>query len=362
LSEDSQPVALALNDRAGVTRAKSILSMGSSRYWQLRAQPGEYTVVPAFDAHYVTPKSKVAVSSFGRREYLLVARRNQTGHDPIPFADERIHVLIAAIGLEQEKLAKLTMLSVLESCKRPVKFWFIERFLSPGFKGGLTKWSEKYKFEWKLTDYEWPTWLIEPPNNKEVLALTRLMFIDAMVPFGVQKLILLEPGHLVRSDLAELLDLDLGESMYGFIPLSEINQALSEHFFWKKGFWKDILKGKPYLTSSLGVVDLDSYRKKAGGEMMRIIYQQVIANRFSAENMSAHLPNFAQMGMDIHPLSGDWGWCSTWDLESRLNKAKSIDLCEDVVNGTDRIEKVRMMVPEWSVFEKKAKDMVDETV
>jgi len=48
--------------------------------------------------------------------------------------DDTIHVFSVASGHLYERFLKIMMLSVLKNTKSPVKFWFLENYLSPKFK------------------------------------------------------------------------------------------------------------------------------------------------------------------------------------------------------------------------------------
>ena len=63
-------------------------------------------------------------------------------------------------------------------------------------------------------------------------------------------------SQIVRSDLKELRDLDLGGAPYGYTPFCDSNADMEGFRFWKSGYWKNHLAGKPYHISALYVVDL----------------------------------------------------------------------------------------------------------
>ena len=42
--------------------------------------------------------------------------------------------------------------------------------------------------------------------------------------------------------------------------------------FWRQGFWKNHLQGKPYHISALYVVDLARFRRTSAGDQLRVMY------------------------------------------------------------------------------------------
>ncbi len=47
---------------------------------------------------------------------------------------------------------------------------------------------------------------------------------------------------------------------FGFTPFCDNNKDMEGFRFWKQGFWKEHLRGKPYHISALFVVDLARFR------------------------------------------------------------------------------------------------------
>jgi UDP-glucose:glycoprotein glucosyltransferase len=47
---------------------------------------------------------------------------------------------------------------------------------------------------------------------------------------------------------------------YGYTPFCDNNKDMDGFRFWRTGFWKDHLRGKPYHISALYVIDLARFR------------------------------------------------------------------------------------------------------
>lgn len=61
--------------------------------------------------------------------------------------------------------------------------------------------------------------------------------------------------------------------------------------FWKQGYWKQHLNGRPYHISALYVVDLVRFRQVAAGDRLREQYQALSADPNSLSNLDQDLPN-----------------------------------------------------------------------
>jgi UDP-glucose:glycoprotein glucosyltransferase len=65
--------------------------------------------------------------------------------------------------------------------------------------------------------------------------------------------------------MQELVDLDLHDHVYGYPPMGDDRHEMEGFRFWKTGYWKDALRGRPYHISALYVVDLRRFRQLATG-------------------------------------------------------------------------------------------------
>lgn len=62
----------------------------------------------------------------------------------------------------------------------------------------------------------------------------------------LRKVIFVDADQIVRADMKELVDLDLHGAPYGYTPMGDDNTDMEGFRFWKTGYWKDFLQGKPY--------------------------------------------------------------------------------------------------------------------
>lgn len=59
-------------------------------------------------------------------------------------------------------------------------------------------------------------------------------------------MIYVDADQIVRTDLMELMELDLGGAPYGFTPFCDSRTSMEGFRFWKKGYWANHLAGRKY--------------------------------------------------------------------------------------------------------------------
>lgn len=154
------------------------------------------------------------------------------------------------------------ILSVLKNTKSTVKFWFIENFLSPSFlvrrvllysrivpniaQEFIPHLAETYGFKYELVTYKWPSWLRAQKEKQRIIWAYKILFLDVLFPMDLKKVIFVDADQIVRADLKELVDLDLQGAPYGYTPMGDDNTDMEGFRFWKTGYWKEFLAGKPY--------------------------------------------------------------------------------------------------------------------
>lgn len=77
----------------------------------------------------------------------------------------------------------------------------------------------------------------------------------------LKKVIFVDADQIVRADLMELVELDLQGAPYGYTPMGDDNTDMEGFRFWKTGYWKNFLAGRPYHISALYVIDLVKFRQ-----------------------------------------------------------------------------------------------------
>jgi len=270
-------------------------------------------------------------------------------------ADDTIHVFSVASGHLYERFLKIMMLSVLKNTKSPVKFWFLENYLSPKFKEYAPLFSKAYNTSIEFVTYQWPSWLHHEHEKQRVIWGYKILFLDVLFPMNLHKIIYVDADQVVRADLRELYDMDLDGAPYGYTPFCNSRQEMSGFRFWDSGFWKNHLGHLPYHISALYVVDLKRFREMGAGDIIRASYQQLSRDKNSLSNLDQDLPNYLQSQVRIFSLPQEWLWCETWCDDESKSRAKTIDLCNNPLTKTPKLENAVRIVPEWRALDEEAR-------
>lgn len=263
-----------------------------------------------------------------------------------------INVFTVASGLLYERMAYLMCVSVMRHTKSHVKFWFISNFLSPSFKRFIPHLAQKYEFEYELVTYRWPPWLRAQKEKQRVIWGYKILFLDVLFPLEIDRVIFVDSDQIVRTDLQELVDLDLRGAPYAYTPMCNDREETKGFRFWDTGYWKDSLRGRPYHISALYVVDLRVFRAVAAGDQLRQHYQALSADPNSLSNLDQDLPNNMQEVLPIYSLDQTWLWCETWCSDDGLKTAKTIDLCNNPLTHEPKLTRARRLIPEWDIYDK----------
>lgn len=272
-----------------------------------------------------------------------------------------INIFSVASGHLYERMLNIMMVSVMKHTKHTVKFWFIEQFLSPSFKSFLPTLAAAYGFDYEMVTYKWPHWLRGQKEKQREIWGYKILFLDVLFPLDLDKVIFVDADQVVRTDMHDLVTHDLEGAPYGFTPMCDSRTEMEGFRFWKQGYWKNFLKGKPYHISALYVVDLQRFRHLAAGDRLRQQYQQLSADPNSLSNLDQDLPNNMQMALPIHSLPQEWLWCETWCSDESLTNARTIDLCNNPQTKEPKLERARRQVPEWTVYDEEIAALARET-
>ncbi|BGP48159.1 killer toxin resistant protein [Rhodotorula kratochvilovae] len=262
-----------------------------------------------------------------------------------------INVFTVASGLLYERMAFLMVVSVLRHTKSSVKFWFIQNFLSPSFKAFIPHMAREYGFDYELVTYKWPHWLRGQKEKQRTIWGYKILFLDVLFPLELDRVIFVDSDQIVRADLKELVDLDLQGAPYAYAPMGDDREEMEGFRFWKTGYWKNHLQGRPYHISALYVVDLDRFRQIAAGDRLRQQYQALSADPHSLANLDQDLPNQSWREIPIYTLPQEWLWCETWCSDGSLTKAKTIDLCNNPATHEPKLQRAKRLLPEWTVYD-----------
>ncbi|KAK6462214.1 UDPglucose glycoprotein glucose phosphotransferase, partial [Scheffersomyces coipomensis] len=272
-----------------------------------------------------------------------------------------INVFSIASGHLYERLISIMMASVRKNTTKSVKFWIIENFVSSHFKVLLPILAETYDFEYELITYRWPNFLRKQREKQRTIWGYKILFLDVLFPQDLKKVIFVDADQIARTDLFNLVNVDLEGAPYGFTPIGESRDEMEGFRFWKQGYWQNVLKEDlKYHISALYVVDLVKFRQITAGDRLRSHYQKLSSDPNSLSNLDQDLPNNMQRQIKIFSLPQEWLWCETWNSDSLLADAKMIDLCNNPLTKENKLDVARRLIPEWSVYDEEIGLLIDQ--
>ncbi|XP_036314767.1 UDP-glucose:glycoprotein glucosyltransferase 2 [Pipistrellus kuhlii] len=270
-----------------------------------------------------------------------------------------LNIFSVASGHLYERFLRIMMLSVLRNTKTPVKFWFLKNYLSPTFKEVIPYMAKEYGFQYELVQYKWPRWLHQQTEKQRIIWGYKILFLDVLFPLAVDKIIFVDADQIVRHDLKELRDFDLGGAPYGYTPFCDSRTDMDGYRFWKKGYWASHLLKRKYHISALYVVDLKRFRRIAAGDRLRGQYQALSQDPNSLSNLDQDLPNNMIYQVAIKSLPQDWLWCETWCDDESKQRAKTIDLCNNPKTKEPKLKAAARIVPEWVEYDTEIRQLLD---
>lgn len=143
---------------------------------------------------------------------------------------------------------------------------------------------------------------------------------------------------------------------------------LTGYQFWRSGYWKEHLRGKPYHISALYVVDLVTFRKYAVGDQLRALYDNLSRDPSSLSNLDQDLPNYAQNMIPIFSLPVEWLWCESWCSNKSLKKAKTVDLCNNPMHKEPKLDMAKRIVSgplfqeSWTELDEEIRNIEERTI
>lgn len=265
-----------------------------------------------------------------------------------------INIFTVVTGHLYEKLASMMMISIRNNTKSTVKFWILRDYLSPKFQQYLPILAKELDFQYELVSYKWPIWLRKQTLRQRTIWGYKILFLDALFPKELDEIIFVDADQINRSDMKELVDLDMEDAPYGFVPMCESRDDMKGYMFWKEGYWKSTLQDVyKYHISALFKVNLTSFRQLKAGDELRQQYQRLSAVAGSLSNLDQDLPNSFQRVLPIHSLPQEYLWCETWCSDDTKPAAKNIDLCNNPKSKENKVESAKRIIDEWSNLETK---------
>ncbi|EGW31512.1 uncharacterized protein SPAPADRAFT_72303 [Spathaspora passalidarum NRRL Y-27907] len=272
-----------------------------------------------------------------------------------------INIFSIAGGGEYEQLLGIMMASVRKHNTKSVKFWLLDNYMSPQFKALLPILADKYNLEYELVTYKWPNWLRKQKEKHRSIWGYKILFLDVLFPQDLDNVIFIDADQICRTDLTELVNLDLEGAPYGFTPMCDSRKEMDGFRFWKQGYWSEVLKDDlKYHISALFVVDLKKFREINAGDRLRSHYQKLSSDPNSLSNLDQDLPNNMQRSIKIFSLPQEWLWCDTWCSNDSLTSAKMIDLCNNPLTKENKFDIAKRLIPEWKDYNIEIQKLYEE--
>ncbi|ODV78429.1 glycosyltransferase family 24 protein [Suhomyces tanzawaensis NRRL Y-17324] len=366
----STGVALEISQGDAVADTQVMSSMG---YFQLPSGPGtwrfriknggvgdQFELLSATESKFVMNNvglESVNISVFDLKGKTIYPRLQKTekkvnreSTNNKKHAD--INIFTIASGHLYERFLSIMTASVRKHTDHLVKFWIIENFISANLKQLLPHLAEKYQFEYELITYKWPSFLRAQREKQRTIWGYKMLFLDVLFPQDLDKVIFVDADQIVRTDMMELVTMDLEGAPYGFTPMCDSRDEMDGFRFWKQGYWSEVLGSDlKYHISALYVVDLRRFREINAGDLLRSHYQKLSLDPNSLANLDQDLPNNLQRKIPIFSLPQDWLWCETWCSDATMATAKTIDLCNNPLTKENKLERARRLIPEWEAYD-----------
>lgn len=329
-------------------------------YFQLPGDIG-VNVIECKSPGFILSNSILSIDTFATTYHSISVEKTGSSTKRVindtPSNISRVDVFAVASGHLYERLLKIMMISVIRHTESHVTFWILKNFLSPQFKASLPDMATKYKFQYKLVKYNWPEWVVPQHEKQRIIWGNKILFLDELFPSDLKRVIYVDADQIVRTDLHELMTMDFESAPYAFTPFCDSRPETEPYRFWKQGSWKQHLRGRKYHISALFAVDLEEFRKRGAGDLLRKTYSSLAVDGHSLANLDQDLPNFLQGMLPIFSLPQNWLWCETWCSDETMDEAKTIDLCNNPLTKIPKLKIAQTRVKEWPGLDNEARQI-----
>ncbi|KAJ6233836.1 UDP-glucose:Glycoprotein Glucosyltransferase [Anaeramoeba flamelloides] len=336
-------------------------AMSANGYFQLKSNPGIYQFafpekIISSSYQFVGESEKIfSVSSFkgidvdilikfiGNPQHNLEKKRNKELKKYViqNKISKTINIFLVISNKLEEKISKVMILSVLKNTNSQIKFWFLQDGLSPGFLTEIDKLSQEYHFEYETVIYKWPTWLDVPKYKNRIINGIKILFLDVLFPPHVNKLLILKPNQLIKTDIKELFNLDMKDSIFAMNKYEKYDEQI-KNFFQNNEFQHNSI-----FNPNLILVNLQRVRQLRIGDKYRFLFNKYENSDERFVNIDEGILNFAQNLVPITPLAFKWICCKNYCDDEQLKASKIIDICEFDFSLDNVASKIEKAYPNW---------------
>jgi UDP-glucose:glycoprotein glucosyltransferase len=86
--------------------------------------------------------------------------------------------------------------------------------------------AKRFGFKYEMVTYKWPEWLRSQSEKQRIIWAYKILFLDVLFPLSLDKVIFVDADQVVRSDLKELVDMDLKGAPYGYTPFCDSRKEI----------------------------------------------------------------------------------------------------------------------------------------
>jgi len=99
------------------------------------------------------------------------------------------------------------------------------------------------------------------------------------------------------------------------------------------------------------------FRERAVGDIYRMNYNALAKDPNSLANLDQDLPNYLQFQVPIFSLPENWLFCESWCDMSKINEAKTIDLCNNPATKRPKLETASLVYPKWNELDQQVREL-----
>ena len=226
-----------------------------------------------------------------------------------------LNVFSFVAGKEYEDQVRVMMRTLTNHSKVPVKFWII---------GHLhTELSSEYNVVW--LPLVLPGVLVNPISPIQALKLAKLLNMDLYFQPEVRSVLFCDPGTVWLGDSSRFLRLDMRNASLALPDISKRNKADKHLFFMQEEMIRERLF-RPYHSSALFFVNLETWRNQRGREVIKGLYEKLsVGRRFVM--IDDELVNMAQGIIQVITLPETTSFCDKYSDTRLRNASLSISLC-----------------------------------
>lgn len=148
------------------------------------------------------------------------------------------------------------MLSILENTSRKVKFYILTTDITESTKDRFETLKNSGTCEIEYVEVDLKNYPLPKQQRANAIVYSK-MNLPKFIP-DLKKCLVLDSDIIVKIDVGEIYDIDLGENYVAWVP-DQIDIAKKKEDFWLDNF--NMPKDKQYINSGVLLLNLEAYKK-----------------------------------------------------------------------------------------------------